>query len=88
VNAPQEQEYVQLTKDELKDVVKDTVHETLTTIGIESDDPIEMQKDFSHLREWRITVQDVRKKGILTIVGLLVAGVVAFIWIGFKMSVK
>ena len=82
-----EQQYVQLTKDELKEVVKDTVHETLTSVGIESSDPIEMQKDFNHLREWRITVQDVRKKSILTVCGLLVAGVLAFIWIGFKISV-
>jgi len=80
-------EVVQLTKDELKEIVKDTVHETLTGVGIESSDPIEMQKDFNHLREWRLVVNDVRKKSILTVCGLLLTGVLAFIWIGFKISV-
>lgn len=83
----EEEPCVHLTRTEMQDIVKTTVIETLTHVGVDASDPVEMQKDFNHLREWRIVVNDVRKKSILTILGLLLTGVLAFIWIGFKISV-
>ena len=84
----EEEPCVHLTRTEMQDIVKATVIETLTHVGVDASDPVEMQKDFNHLREWRIVVNDVRKKSILTILGLLLTGVLAFIWIGFKISIR
>lgn len=42
-----------LTRDELKAIVRESVHETLVSLGIDSSDPIEVQKDFAHLRAAR-----------------------------------
>lgn len=67
-----------------EETIKQTVHETLTELGIDHADPHEMQKDFAHLREARTTMEAVRSKGILTIIGFLVTGIVASVWLGIK----
>ncbi len=78
---------IEITKEELRGIVKETVHETLIGLGVDSSNPVEMQKDLQHLRDWRLTMAEARRKGLLTIVGIFVAGVLAFLWIGFKMSI-
>ena len=65
-------------------IIKQTVHETLAELGVDHDSPLEMQKDFQHLREARTTMEAVRSKGVLTIIGFLVTGIVAAIWLGLK----
>ena len=75
------QRAIRLTEAELTNVVRDAVHETFVTLGIDSSDPIEMQRDFQHLREWRVTTEQVKKKGILTLAGLIVAGMAALVWL-------
>ena len=77
---------VALSAEDLQILVKATVHETLANLGADADNPIEMQKDFQHLREWRCTMNDVRSKGILTLVGIIVAGVCTALWLGLKSS--
>jgi hypothetical protein len=53
-------------------------------LGIRHSDPYEMQKDFAHLREWRITCEQVRGKSMLTIMSVTITGIVALLLIGFK----
>lgn len=80
-------EPVVLTRDELRDLMGEAVDEALLRIGIRADDPesvLEMQKDFQHLRDWRTAVNAVQRKGVLTIVALLVSGLVAAVWLGVK----
>ncbi len=79
---------ISLTRGELKDLMEEAVDNALTKMGIDVTDPIEMQRDFQHLRDWRVAVNSARTKGFLTIVGLLAAGVAAAVWIGFKTLVQ
>lgn len=65
-------------------VIRQTVHETLAELGVQHDSPMDMQKDFQHLREARVTMEQVRSKGILTIIGFLLTGIIAAIWLGVK----
>ena len=44
---------------------------------------IEMQKDFQSLREWRQSMQAVRRHGLLTAVGIIVVGVLGLIYMKF-----
>jgi len=79
------------------------VRETLTTLGIDPEDPLkaqkdmvalrevrdlldddEFQKDMIHLRRWRKTMDAVETKGLLVMVTLIISGVAAAFWIGFK----
>ena len=42
-----------MTHDELRALVAGTVRETLVQLGVDPSDPLEMQRDFQHLRQWR-----------------------------------
>ncbi len=50
-------------------------------LGINASDPIEMQKDFQHLRNWRVSCETVRDQGIKTAIGVLVTGFLGGIWL-------
>jgi hypothetical protein len=44
----------------------------------------EFRKDMEHLRTWRIAVKEVKSKGLLTLVGLIVTGLAGFVVVGAK----
>lgn len=73
-----------LTPDEARVLIRDTVRETLLTLGLSMDDPLQVQKDFQHLREWRETTEAVKKKTAMAIAGVLVSGICAAAWMGIK----
>lgn len=83
------------------------VSSMLTSLGIETRDPIkaqrdfaalrelrelvdddEFQKDLAHLRSWRKAMEDARAKTTLAVIGVLVTGVLAAFWLGFKGLLK
>lgn len=71
-------------KEELKLLVAESVRETLIQLGISSHDPIEMQKDMQHLREWRKSMDSVKSKSMLTLLTVVVSGMLAALWVGIK----
>jgi len=81
---PQTPKSIQMTDQELKKLLEEAVSDALTRIGIDAQNPLEMQKDFQHLREWREATTALQKKGMLTLVAILVTGASAAMWIGFK----
>ena len=81
-------ETITMTKDELRSLIKETVAETLTTFGMQADNPIEMQKDFQHLRDVRQSVEAVKRKGILVAVGIICSAFIAAGWVGLKLFIK
>lgn len=70
--------------DELRDVIRTTVRETLTSLGIDVTHPIETQADLAYLREFRTTTKAMLRKALLAAVGGLVTGGLACFWLGFK----
>lgn len=79
---------IEMTKEELKALMSEAVREAFTKMGIDADDPLEMQRDFQHLREWRVAVADVRSKGTLTLFGIFISGAIGALWLGFKALVN
>ncbi len=75
---------INLTERDVKAIVAEAVRETLIELGIAHDDPLEMQKDFQHLREWRLASEMVRRKGLMTMISILAAGILAAFWVGLK----
>lgn len=73
-----------LTQAEAQELIRATVRETFLMLGVKVDDPIEVQKDFQHLRDWRCTTDSIKSKGMLTLVGLAASGLAAALWLGFK----
>lgn len=99
------------TKAVMKTVAEDAaskaVAQTLTSLGVDANDPFEVQKDMQalrelrdmmtsdefkadmmHLRKWRKAMDGVQNKGMLTVVGLVVSGVGAALWLGFQAMLK
>lgn len=74
---------VTMTQQELKELVSEAVTETLTKLGVDVTNPVEMQRDFQHLREWRNTTSSLKRHGLITLIGIFVAGAVAAMWLGF-----
>lgn len=75
---------ITLTEAQLKALVRDTVNETLTKLGVDVHKPLEMQADFLFLHELREASSTVRKKGLAAFIGIVVAGLCATFWLGFK----
>ena len=75
---------VRVTEAQLRQAVEDGVDNALTRLGVDASNPLEMQKDFQHLREWRQATNAVKKRGILTVVAILVTGACAALWMGIK----
>lgn len=48
----------------------------------------EFRKDMELLRTWRMAINDVKSKGIVTLVGILVTGSMALIVAGFRGWIK
>ena len=70
--------------EKLKEIVAESVRATLIQLGIEHANPIEMQKDFQHLRSWRQAGEDLRTKGIAALLGIFIAGAISLILVGMK----
>lgn len=48
----------------------------------------EFRKDMEHLRTWRVAINDVKSKSLITLVGIIVTGSVALLVAGFKGWIK
>lgn len=79
-----EKQLQNLTPEEARALIREAVRETFLMLGVKVDDPIEVQKDFQHLREWRSTTDSIKSKGMLTLVGIAVSSLAAAVWLGLK----
>lgn len=73
-----------MTEAEVKRIVAESVDQTLTRLGVDVTDPLEFQKDMAHLRAWRESVATVKKQGLITAVGIVVAGIIGLVWLAIK----
>lgn len=73
-----------LTEAEIKRVIAETVAQTLLQMGIDAKDPLEMQRDFQHLRSWRKSVDDVKSKGLWAAVTFITVAMLGAMALGFK----
>jgi hypothetical protein len=75
---------VVLSKSELKDLMKETVTETLTGVGFDMRNPLEMQQDLAYLHEWRHTTESIKSRAIMVSVGTIMVGSISILWLGIK----
>lgn len=69
-----------LTETEIEAIVERTVHKTLLTLGLDVDEPMQIQRDFQHLRTWRTSIETVRRHGLIAAVGIVVVGFMGLVW--------
>lgn len=66
--------------DELRKIVKMAVQETFLSLGLDIEEPLEVQKDFQHLRSWRESTDTVKRQGLVTAAGALVVAFLGLVW--------
>lgn len=75
-----------MTRADVKEVVREAVTETMLTLGIDASQPITVQQDMHFIRELRSASEKVRSRGLLALVGILVAAALGALWVGIKAS--
>ena len=75
---------VVMTESEVRMLVRQTVNEVLVSLGVEHETPLEMQKDFSHLRDMRNAKESMAKKTQLTLLGIFIVAVISTFMVGLK----
>ena len=75
-----------MTEHEIRKIVAETVDQTLTRLGVDTENPIELQRDLQHLRDWRLAAAAIKKQSLVTAVGVIIAGVLGLMWLGLKGS--
>ncbi len=79
---------VVLLKQVASEAAEQAVNRTLTAMGMDPTKPFDAQADMQFLRATRQRCEGVGGKALLTVIGIMVAGAVAFFWAGFKSSLK
>jgi hypothetical protein len=75
---------ITLSESDLKRLMKEAVCETLSGLGIDTRNPLSVQRDLQYLRDWRHTTESIRGKAILVAVSVTVAGFCGVFWLGIK----
>lgn len=73
-----------MNEHELKKIVAEAVAETLLKLGIDASDPVELQKDMAHLREWRESVGTIKRQSLITAIGIVTVGILGLVWAALK----
>ena len=77
-------EKVAMSHAELNSVVAEAGKQTLMQLGVDTSDPFAMQRDFQHLRQWRESGEDLKRKGTVALLGIFFSGLVSLILLGLK----
>jgi hypothetical protein len=67
-----------------REAAKEAVRDMLERLGVDADDFVEVQKDFQHLRDWRLSVAAIKRQGLISAVGVLTMGMLGLIWMALK----
>jgi hypothetical protein len=73
-----------LTRDELRDLMRECVSETFDRLGVDQTNPLEFQRDLAWVRDMRRASASVRAKGLAALVGLLVTAAAGAAWLGLR----
>lgn len=76
-----------ISKEEIEEIVANTVLKTLANLGIRAhtdEDVDELRKDFAYTRAWRKTVQSTTRTGWLTFVTVFATGFMGVLYIAAR----
>lgn len=71
-------------KAEVRDVVHETVHETLLMLGLDVSDPIALQADFRAMREFRLSWTMAKNRVYGVIAATVIGGALIAMWNGIR----
>lgn len=69
-----------MTEAEIKAIVKETVRETLIGLGVDAEDPTEVQQDLAFLRRWRTDAAAVGLQTVIAVIVAVAVGLAGLVW--------
>ena len=72
----------------VEEVTPRIVRQTLVSMGLNPDDPMEAQKDAVFIRSTRNRCEQANGKGMMLLIGIVGAGALAAVWEGLKHMVQ
>lgn len=82
------EKHLVVSEEMLRRVVRDSVRDEFKAVGLNAEDPIEVQKDMAYLRSWRTMVQQGGMKAFLSAVKFITIGLIAATLIGLGTPAK
>lgn len=73
-----------LSEQELEDLIERAISRAFTKFGIDTDHPLEVQRDLQFVRDWRTTTESLKGKTIVVAIGIVVAGAMGVFWLGLR----
>lgn len=74
-----------LSKEDISEISAEVAEKVtmrvLTRLGLDAEEPLELQKDFAHLRAWRTSIDTAKGATIKAAISTLVAGAVGWLWL-------
>ena len=73
---------------EISEIVKSAVHETLTALGFTIDDPNAVQQDMAYLRKSRMGADDVAKWVKRSGISVAITAFFTVVWMGIQAAME
>lgn len=73
-----------MCEDEVQALVRETVRETLTTLGVDQEEPLAVQQDMAWLRSTRVASAAMRARAGAALLGVLVTAGATACWLGLR----
>lgn len=59
---------------------REALHELFMTLGLDTDDPIAVQKDLAFIRTWRESAEAIKRQGVIVLLGAALLGLAGLVW--------
>lgn len=81
-----------MTREDIEGIAKiagaEGAKETLLVFGVDVNNPLEVQRDFAHLRWWRNIVEGTVKAVVIAAAIGFGGALATLLWLGFKVYIK
>lgn len=80
-----------MTEADIRRIVRDSVRETLTTLGLDAHAPdaiLDLQRDFAFLRRTRLGGEELARKTRLAAMGMALSGLAYLVWEGLRAALR
>lgn len=77
-------ERASLSAQDVSSLVAQAVRQTLIQLGVDAQNPLEMQRDFQYLRQWRKAQAELKTKGLLALLGIVLSGFIGLLLLGIR----
>jgi len=82
--AAHDQRVQRLEEEKVRQIARAVVQEMMTGFGLDHQSPVLIQQDFARLREWRESVDQIKKRAAWTLLTTVLVGLIGILVIGVR----